>query len=1163
MGLAGWLMVIKRMRSDGLIVTAAIVTILLAVVLLAAGPIYADAVTVAGAQRTLVDAPVVDVNVSISQRMSGDEFSVSDAQVASQAERFLSPTGGEIVRLGRSEPYRLPDEVIDRLAANIDPDDDRTRQTVITFFDGLEDHATIVDGRWPVPTAGDDIEAVLPEPAASLLGIDVGAVLPVTNRVDANLTLTVQIVGFYRPNDRDDPYWYQEALPVDGLDSGESVVVIGPLVTDQASFTEQVMARLSTIEWRLFPAFDQLSVADVEPMRVALQRMPDRLELDQETGTPFQIRSGLAPLLADIDQGLLAARSGVFILTLQLAILAGYALVLTANLLADVRSVEMGLLRSRGAGVWQIAGFSLLEGLLLIGPAVAAGPWLAAWALRLLNVAGPLAAIDLTLNPQVSRLSYLFAGLAGLGCLLVLTIPSLLAARSILSARASRGREGDAPLWQRAGADLALVAIAGLGFVQLRRFGSPLTETVRGRLELDPLLVAAPALALIAGAVLALRLVPLIGRIAERLTSRSNRLVSALGSWQLSRRPGRYARSALLLMLALGIGLFAVSFSRTWNGSQADQADHQVGADIVVLPDRTDASVAEEYLGGAYRQMTGVVAAMPVSSGFINIPGTDDSGRVMVLDAEHAPEIVSVRDDFAGTSLDELLAPLADGRPEIAGIDVPGEPRWIALDIQSTMSRICTDPVLVPDAVGAPGVHVYESFQCEEHETLTPRELQQFDEPLTPSIVIQDRNGRFYRLAASPLLSSQETQRVLFDTHNRVDGDDFPPVFPVQIVEIELATFQAPTTLSRQGTFRLLDVLGSEDENPTNWVSAWDESLNPEWEFSPELTASEEFTSVPAVKYPLAIQPSILDLELNPGVNSVSTFGGFNQPQVEPRTRFEFSIRFRQAGEGRSIPVIASERLLIEIAFGSTSNARLRLLLGGENRQVTIVGTLRSFPTIDPDVDVIILVDGPTIDAIQFIETGRIDSSFDSWWLGTGSNATDGLAAVLDQPPFNSNNIITRTDRTQALRTDPVALGTLGALSLGFVAAVVFAVIGFVSSAAVGARERLTEFALLRAIGLSSRQLAGWLLLENGALVVVSLLGGTALGFLLSWLILPLITVNRDAAQVFPSLVVIIPWRTMLMVEAVILLILLIVSGLMALVLRRVGLGTALRVGEE
>ena len=557
MSLASWRMVLKRMRSDSLIVAAAVVTIVLAVVLLAAGPIYADAVTVAGAQRKLIDAPVAEANVAISHRVEGSNYGTSDRLVTNEENRLLAPIGGDIVRSGQSEPYRLPDDILATLALSTDPADRRTRQTVFEFREGIESRATIVEGRWPEPAA-DTVEVVLPAGAADMLGLVPGDEISLINRLDANLTINVRIVGVYRATNPDDRYWNEELLPVEGANFGESVVVIGPFLTDQEAFVSNVMIRLSTVHWRALPAFSELELADVPPTRGALGGLSDRLEDRATVGTPYQVSTGLGPLLAEIDRGLLAARSGVFILTLQLAILAGYALVLTANLLTDVRSVEMALLRSRGAGVWQVAGFSLLEGLILVLPAVLIGPWLAAQGLKLLNVTGPLASINLNLEPVVNQTSYIFAGLAGLGCLLVLVIPSLLAARSILGARAARGRESESPLLQRAGADLALVAVAGLGFFQLRRFGTPLTETVRGRLELDPLLVAAPALGLVAGAVLALRLIPLFGRLAERVSTRGNRLVAALGSWQVSRRPGRYARSALLLMLALGIGLFAV-----------------------------------------------------------------------------------------------------------------------------------------------------------------------------------------------------------------------------------------------------------------------------------------------------------------------------------------------------------------------------------------------------------------------------------------------------------------------------------------------------------------------------------------------------------------------------------------------------------------------------
>ena len=115
------------------------------------------------------------------------------------------------------------------------------------------------------------------------------------------------------------------------------------------------------------------------------------------------------------------------------------------------------------------------------------------------------------------------------------------------------------------------------------------------------------------------------------------------------------------------------------------------------------------------------------------------------------------------------------------------------------------------------------------------------------------------------------------------------------------------------------------------------------------------------------------------------------------------------------------------------------------------------------------------------------------------------------------------TERADALATDPVALGVIGALSIGVAAAAAFAIVGFIVSAAVSARERVTEFALLRALGLSSGQLSGWLSLENATLAVISLVAGTALGLLIAWVALPFVTVTRSAETAFPPVEVAVP----------------------------------------
>ena len=108
-------------------------------------------------------------------------------------------------------------------------------------------------------------------------------------------------------------------------------------------------------------------------------------------------------------------------------------------------------------------------------------------------------------------------------------------------------------------------------------------------------------------------------------------------------------------------------------------------------------------------------------------------------------------------------------------------------------------------------------------------------------------------------------------------------------------------------------------------------------------------------------------------------------------------------------------------------------------------------------------------------------------------------------------------DRARSLRTDPVALGIIGALAIGFVAAAMFAVVGFIVSAAVSARERVTEFALLRALGLSSVQLSSWLSLENAVLAGVSLVTGSLLGLVIAWVVLPFTSWRRSPPVIVAS----------------------------------------------
>jgi hypothetical protein len=265
------------------------------------------------------------------------------------------------------------------------------------------------------------------------------------------------------------------------------------------------------------------------------------------------------------------------------------------------------------------------------------------------------------------------------------------------------------------------------------------------------------------------------------------------------------------------------------------------------------------------------------------------------------------------------------------------------------------------------------------------------------------------------------------------------------------------------------------------------------------------------------------------------------------------------AGIG-ALPVIVT-RELTEIARVDAGDHLILELAQGRTERALVVGVLNRFPTGAPDQPLIV-GDLPTVSIITATLDGAATEPND-WWLRVSGGSHAALATAVRSKPFSSPSVLDLDERTHSLLADPLALGVIGALTLGFVAAALFAAIGFAVSAAVSTRERLTEFAVLRALGLSPPQLAGLLAAEHLLLVAVSLIAGTALGLLLGWLVLPFATMRREPGPVVPPPQITVPWDSIAMLLEVVLVVLVVTVAGLVVVLRRIGLGSALRLGED
>ncbi|HJQ76137.1 MAG TPA: ABC transporter permease [Acidimicrobiia bacterium] len=1106
---AAWRNLVKRLRVDWLILAAAAVTVLLAMVLLAAGPIYADAVTESSLRRTLAEAPIADSSVVVEVRTPPGDHGTMDEIATTTLRRAFAGVETTVTRVLDAEPLQLP----------VQGDDDIVDLAQVRSMGAIEDHATLDEGTWP----GSGVQTAVSMATATRLGLEVGDTLALTDRRDRERQVEVEVVGIFHPDDDTDRYWLGEELVVDGMVEASGFRTHGPFIVDETALpgiTPRVMAT-----WRTHPDFDTLEVTEAARLRARVAALPETLDdalatIDRASSrfSDFGVETGLDRLLAGTGRSLTVTRSSVLALLIQLAILAGYALALTAGLLIETRATETSLLRARGVSPGQMAGVAAAEGVLLTVPIAAIAPSVAAWTLEAVANVGPLSSIALEVMPTVTTESRLIVLVAAALAVIGLAWPAWRSARA-LSGTTRRGRRQRARSGsQRAGVDIALLGLAVLAFWQLQSLGPEVSATVQGRFGVDPVLIAAPTLGLLAGSVLALRIVPLLARLGERIAASGRGSVTALSAWQVARRPLRYARSALLLIMAVAIGFFATSYSSTWLQSQRDQADFQVGADLRVAPNRrTGDSITDLHLLATHRAVPGVTSSMAMSRVTGPVPGSDMIGEFLLLDSAAAPQVVEVDADLT-PDFTARMAALEAGRHTLPGIELPGEPDRVAVVLEAVEEEILASEH-IPDFGGA------------EDEVLAP----EFKGAV--SLVVKDDDDLLHRVSLGGITVNQGVQTLESSLLAELGDDRVAPAYPISVVAIEIAS-PYPSFAERKVTLDLIHLVTSSGDAPSQMTS-----LDPETWTEEVVTLGQAFQAarITPSRHPDGALRVVIDTGLS--FSGLAVYA-FRLPSLSPN----------------AYPVVVSSSWLDTSNRQVGEEVEFETLRTGRSHAV-VVGAIEAFPSTQARDREVVIADLPTYQAIRY-SPGSPIADVDEHWLGIDGDPDD-VAAILGRPPIDAREVQGRADRFLALSTDPVALGTIGALSIGFVAAAVFAAVGFAVSATVSARERITEFGLLRALGLSPRQLGLWMTLEQSLLVLSSLAFGTLVGWALTTVILPLVTVTQLGTRPIPDVSLIYPWDAVVVLEVSLVLVLAVIVAVMSVLLRRLGLGSLLRVGEE
>jgi putative ABC transport system permease protein len=553
-------LVFDAVRARTAQVLAIFVLTALAAAVAAAGPWYAYASATRAAEAQLSAATAAQRNVSI-QTETNTQIGAADA-----LRRFADVAAGELSS-SLDQPVRGIQLRLSVTRAGGDAN------MAVAYRDDLCQHVRL-DG--PCPSA--PLQIAVSNTTAQNLGLETGDKLTLLDGLGTQFRFTV--VARYSLRDPSDPYWSNPLFRAEarGLD---------PVFTPVETFgSDRFPEPTLTYDVQVPP--ELIRGDGAQRLGVALADAEARLSLDR-----LRMITGINTVLERIARDRDTVRRGVLTAGLQTLILTWFAIGIAGRCTGRDRRADVALLKLRGVsrgGILRLAwGQHLVPLLLGVLVGAPAGLLLAA------GLAGSVPPSD-----RGAALLLVGAAVAAvlLGSLLVLIIGEALVLRqpvAVLLQRSAMGRTD----WRSTLVDQVLAAVAAAAVYQARSGGSE-----------DGLKAAAPALAALAVALLAARLLVRVAGRAGDVALRDGRLRLGLTAVQVSRQRGADRVFALIVVAVASFATAAggLAADRT---VRADRSAAELGAARVLkveAPNRTALLAAVRRADPGGREAMAVVA---------------------------------------------------------------------------------------------------------------------------------------------------------------------------------------------------------------------------------------------------------------------------------------------------------------------------------------------------------------------------------------------------------------------------------------------------------------------------------------------------------------------------------------------------------------------------
>ncbi|HLF72355.1 MAG TPA: ABC transporter permease [Dehalococcoidia bacterium] len=1140
--------VVRRVAANWRLLTAVIIGAILASALMSTTSIYTDAIRDLGLDHAIREQGPDKINIAIrsSTHPSAQETWDKDVElVNSSSNQLIGPLlDGQMTATARSETYyAVPPGGSVPAAVPVSQ-----LRSFFQFITNLEQHIKVTDGRLPgnatAPATGaPNVEVALGAATASRLNLKLGDRFDLiyynaVTREPVHATL----VGIIEPVNKLDPFWVGQTDFFSFVSSGWETL---PFFVSQDTYFKAIAPyqpnMTSDLGYFVYLKTDSLNARNAEQARASLNSF--RLQIEGSIPRT-NLTTQLSEVLATFDQKLFFTKIPLLVLVLQIAAIVLYYLFMVSTMLVERQAGEISLLKSRGATTAQVMQIYVIEGLAIFGVALAVGPPLAMVVIGLLGHTPPFQ--DLSgghnLSVHLTPDAYLWALSGAVLAFVMLLGPAYLATRrTVVQQRTASARPPKEPAFTRYYLDLVLVGIGAVLFYQLDRRGTLVTNDFFGDQSVDPVSLLTPAFFILTVGIVFLRVFPLVLRVLAWVVARMQGTSILIGMWQLVRNPVHYSRLVLLLMLATAVGMFAASFGATLNRSYADRAAYESGGGLRLTQiHKVDAS-GPPAMGEALKTSTEAEAATAAMRQQISTGAVLNriSADILGVDPATFGEVAYYRGDFSDNSLESMMALLAEDKPGGAKeLQLPAGSRWLGLWVNPT------------DLNGSPGL----------------------------DIRVRDAAGRYYSYNLGPEVGAGflAAQREMAKGWNFLIADMSKPqspsgaqsvVFPAPLPQEPLTVISISVRFQTRisalnGGMQIDDLVASPDATlPGN--------------LGVDRTVVDNTRTAQPFKQSTTVLnfDSTDDWEVLQGMAAVRLAdeltrvaiadGGFlanvswrQVPQTQPQTH---GIRVK-VNTG-PVSVLASQSFLDKTNF--KIGDIVPIYLNGTFFDVKIVDSYELFPTLkDPRKDLSLVANGLRLEQLVNANPRGTTTYMDEIWLKEGESSAALAQKEIDEGTLQAT-LVSFAELREIQQKDPlIAAGWEGILFLSFAAILLLSAIGFLIYSYLTAQKRTLEFAVLRTMGFSRRQIATVVGFEQLFVIGLGMIAGTLMGLRLGSLMIRYMGLSETGDEVVPPMSLHVSWFTIGSAWIVLALVFLVTIGFVVLLYSRLALHKVLRIGE-